>query len=157
MGELKSDICLICSSGGHLAQIKQLIPIVEKYNFFFVTEKNISTKDLCIKYKTYYLRQQERKNIFFIFNLIYNTIKSLIILLRERPKIIISTGAGVVIPMCVFGHFLGSRIVFIESFAKINTPTITGRIVYKICDKFYIQWHDLKKYYPKAEYRGTIY
>ena len=49
------------------------------------------------------------------------------------------------------------KIIFIETFAKINTPSLTGRAVYPIADVFYIQWPELKSYYPKARYVGKLY
>jgi len=150
-------ICLISSSGGHLSQLKQIIPVVSEDDFFIITEKNESTLDLSGKYPTYYLKQQDRRNKFIILILIYNVVKSLFILLKSRPKYIITTGAGVVIPVCLLGKLMRSKILFIESFAKVNTPTLTGRLIYKFADEFYIQWPNLKKYYPKAKYRGTIY
>ena len=49
------------------------------------------------------------------------------------------------------------KVIYIESFAKINSPTITGRIIYKFADDFYVQWEEMKKFYPKAHYDGEIY
>jgi beta-1,4-N-acetylglucosaminyltransferase len=150
-------ICLVSSAGGHLAQIKQLIPIVEKYDYFIVTEKNRSTNSLNNNFKVYYLLQQERKNIRFLFVFALNILLSLFYLVKQRPDVIVSTGAGATIPLCLFGKLFGKKIIFIESFAKIKTPTLTGKLIYKIADKFYVQWEEMLKHYPKAEYRGKIY
>ncbi|MCL1631171.1 O-antigen ligase family protein [Sporolactobacillus sp. CPB3-1] len=153
----KTDICLISSSGGHLEQLKRLLPIVKEYSHTIITEKNTSTSNMNNFYEVNYLIQQDRKKTLFILVYLINFLISAVFYLRFRPKIIISTGAGVVIPFCLIGKLFGSKIIFIESFAKVNSPTITGRIVYKFADQFYIQWTDLKKCYPKGIYRGTIY
>jgi beta-1,4-N-acetylglucosaminyltransferase len=153
----KKKICLISSTGGHLSQLRQLLPIVKDEDFYFITEKHTSTTALKEKYNSYYLKQQERKNINFSFVFLYNILYSFWILIKERPTLIISTGAGAVLPTCLLGKLLGTKIIFIESFAKIDTPTITGKIIYKFADRFYIQWEDLKKHYPKAIYKGAIY
>lgn len=150
-------VCFTCSSGGHLAQMKQLFSFNKKYTTFLVTEQNDTTKTMNKTIKTYYLKQQERKNISIFYKLIINFMKSLSIILKEKPNVIISTGAGATIPLMMLGKLFGSKIIFIESFAKINTPTITGRIIYRIADQFYIQWPELKKHYPKALYRGKLY
>jgi UDP-N-acetylglucosamine:LPS N-acetylglucosamine transferase len=150
-------ICLISSSGGHLAQLKQLLPIAKEHEFFIVTEKNKSTASLEKNFKTYYLNQQERKNISFFLDFSSNILKSISIVIKEKPDVIISTGAGAVIPLCFFGKLFNAKVIFIESFAKINSPTITGRIIYKFADRFYIQWEELREYYPKAKYKGVIY
>ncbi|WP_285872054.1 PssD/Cps14F family polysaccharide biosynthesis glycosyltransferase [Metabacillus litoralis] len=150
-------VCLVSSTGGHLMELQKIIPGVKKHQFFFVTEKSEMSKDLKDKYKVYYLVQQERKNIQFITNVITNLFKSLYILIKENPKVIISTGAGAVFPICLFGKLTGKKIVYVESFAKVNSPSLTGKLVYKFADEFYIQWESLQEFYPKAKYRGSLY
>lgn len=152
---MNNRVMLISSAGGHFAQLKQLIPSVSSQEYCIVTEKNLSTSnDKSIKY---FLYQQDRKNKFFIFIMLANILKSIVIVIRERPKFIITTGAGAVLPVCVLGKLLNSKIIFIESFAKINTPTITGKIIYHFADRFYVQWEEMLKHYPNAIYKGTIY
>ncbi|RYL98448.1 glycosyltransferase [Sporolactobacillus sp. THM7-7] len=153
----RQKICLISSSGGHLSQIKRLIPVANPFSFALITEKNTTTADLKEKYETYYLKQQDRKTKWLPILLFINSLLSLYYFLKIRPKVIITTGAGAVIPFCLVGKLLGAKIVFIESFAKVNTPTMTGKLIYKIANQFYVQWPELKKYYPNSNYRGTIY
>ena len=73
------------------------------------------------------------------------------------PDIIISTGALSTIPMCLLGKVFRKKIIFIESFAKVNSPTLTGKLIYKIADQFYVQWEEMLDIYPKAIYKGGIY
>jgi UDP-N-acetylglucosamine:LPS N-acetylglucosamine transferase len=85
-----------------------------------------------------------------IFRTIKNAYESLIILWKERPEVIISTGADVTVPTIIFGKvFFGAKVIFIESAGDL-TPTLTGRIVYRFTDLFIIQWAEQFKYYPKA-------
>lgn len=153
----QTRLCLASSAGGHFMQVKQLFKIAEKYNWFLVTEKNDSSKELKNKYKTFYLVQQERKKADVIVKLAINIIKSFIIVLIKRPEVIISTGAGATYFICLFTKIFGGKVIFIESFAKIKTPTITGQKVYKFADMFYVQWEEMLQYYPKAQYKGGIY
>ena len=81
----------------------------------------------------------------------------MLILLIEKPDVVITTGALSVIPLCVLSKVFKKKLIFIESFAKISSPTLTGKFLYKFADEFYIQWEELKKYYPKAIYKGGIY
>lgn len=150
-------LCLCSSAGGHFMQLKQLLKMSEKYNTFILTEKNEISKGYSRKYKVRYLTQQERKNILFLFEFIYNLIKAIYIGIVYNPDLIISTGAGATTFVCLVVKLLGGKVIYIESFAKINSPTITGRIVYKFADDFYIQWEEMKKFYPKAHYDGEIY
>lgn len=149
-------ICFIASTGGHLDQLMMLRPIMDKYSSFVVTEK---TKYKAIKNinKVYYLFQVNRYEIIWIFKLLLNAIISMYIFIIERPDVVISTGALATIPMCILAKIFRKKIIFIESFAKISSPTLTGKLIYKFADEFYVQWEEMLNIYPKAIYKGGIY
>lgn len=149
-------ICFTASSGGHFEQLMMLKPLMDKYDSFIVTEK---TGYSVIKddRKVYYLNQVNRQEKTFIFKMITNTFKSFKIFLREKPDVIISTGALATIPMCIFAKVLKKKIIFIESFAKVTSPTLTGKLIYKFADQFYVQWEQMKEHYPEAICEGGIY
>ena len=149
-------ICFIASSGGHFEQLMMLKPLMKKYDSLIVTEKtNYSVSNS--EFNTYYLHQVNRREKSFIFRMIGNSLKTLKILISERPDVVISTGALATIPMCLFGKIFGKKIIFIESFAKVNSQTLTGKLVYKFADQFYVQWDEMKKFYPNAICKGGIY
>ena len=86
-----------------------------------------------------------------------NAFQSLYHILRERPEVIISTGAGMAIPTMLLGKFLlGSKIIYVESAAAVIEPSRTGQFMYKYADLFLIQWDSLKTFYPKAKYVGVL-
>lgn len=149
-------ICFIASSGGHFEQLMMLKPLINKYDSFIVTEK---TGYSVIKddRKIYYLNQVNRHERTFVFNMITNALKSFKIFLREKPDVIISTGALATIPMCIFAKVLKKKVIFIESFAKVTSPTLTGKLIYKFADQFYVQWEQMKEHYPDAICKGGIY
>ena len=148
-------ICFISSSGGHFEQLMMLRPLMEKYNGFVVTEKTKYTfKDDYIKY---FLNQVNRKEKTWILKMVKNFNISLKIFLKEKPDFIISTGVLATIPMCIIAKIFRKKIIYIESFAKIHDSTLTGNLLYKFSDKFYVQWEDLLQIYPKATFKGGIY
>lgn len=149
-------ICFIASTGGHLDQLMMLRSIMDKYSSFVVTER---TKYKAIKNinKVYYLFQVNRHEIIWIFKLLLNAIISMYIFIMERPDVVISTGALSTIPMCILAKAFRKKIIFIESFAKISSPTLTGKLIYKFADEFYVQWEEMLNIYPKAIYKGGIY
>lgn len=154
---MKKKICLISSSGGHFEQLLCLKPLNENFNIFFVTEKTKYNKnDKKIKY---FVKQVNRKEILFIPNMIMIFFKSLYIYIKEKPDVIISTGVLSTIPMLFIGYFFKKKIIYIESFAKINSPTMTGKLIYKkkIANQFYVQWKTMLEFYPDAIYKGGIY
>ncbi len=154
---MKKKICLISSSGGHFEQLLCLKPLSENFNVFFVTEKTKYNKsDKKIKY---FVKQVNRKEVLFIPNMIMVFFKSLYIYIKEKPDVIISTGVLSTIPMLFIGHFFKKKVIYIESFAKINSPTMTGKLIYKkkIANQFYVQWKSMLEFYPDAIYKGGIY
>ena len=149
-------ICFTASTGGHFEQLMMLKPLMDKYDSFIITEKSGYSviKD---NRKIYYLKQVNRQEKKFIFKMIVNLFISLKIFINEKPDIVISTGALATIPICVLSKIFRKKVIFIESFAKVTSPTLTGKLVYKFSDQFYIQWEQMKEYYPDAIYKGGIY
>lgn len=151
-------ILLISSIGGHLTQLLQLEPLFKEYDYHLVTEKSEITLNLKGKHPISYLVYGARNYpLRYAFKFSYNIAKSFYIFLRERPDIVITTGVHTAVPMCYIAKLFGKKVVFIESFAKSSSPTLSGRMVYPIADLFIVQWESMKKVYPKAVYGGTIY
>jgi UDP-N-acetylglucosamine:LPS N-acetylglucosamine transferase len=154
----RKKVLFISSLGGHLTQLLQLKPLFEEYDYHIVTEKSIITEDLSKQYRMSFLMYGARNYPFkYIFKLSYNFLTSLYYFLRERPDVIVTTGAHTAVPICYIAKLFGKKVVFIESFAKTSTPTISGKMVYPIADLFIVQWQSMKKHYPKAVYGGSIY
>lgn len=153
---MKKKICFAASSGGHFEQILMLQPLMEKYESIIVTEKT-SYKTSVKGSKMYYLHQVNRKEFLFPLLMLLNTFKTLGIVIKERPKVVITTGVLAMIPICLMVKLFGGKLIYIESFAKVTSPTETGKFLYKFADQFYVQWESMKEFYPNAIYLGGIY
>lgn len=142
-------ICLTSSAGGHLNQLLKLLPVVGK-DIFFITSARHMKKTLG-GYKIYYMQDPGRKSWKFLVD----AVRSFSILLKERPTAVITTGAGIAVPTCLIAKiFFGSKIIFIESLSRVESPSMTGKTLYPIADLFIVQWKSLLKFYTKAVY-GT--
>jgi beta-1,4-N-acetylglucosaminyltransferase len=76
---------------------------------------------------------------------------------RERPDVILSTGAGVVISFAIVSRlFFRTRIIFVETLTRVGRPSLTGRIMYFLAHDFFYQWESLRKYFPKGIYGGLV-
>ena len=89
--------------------------------------------------------------------LIKNTFLAIKVLRKEKPDLIISSGAAVAVPFFYLGKLFGAKLVYIEVFDRIDKSTMTGKMVYPITDKFIVQWEEMKKVYPKAVNLGSIF
>jgi len=143
-------ICLLCSHGGHLAEMLHLQEAFEGHETFFITYDSVRTRELERKYL---LRNIGENPLLMAraFVSIYG------ILRKEKPKLIISTGAEIAIPAFYLAKLFRIKTIFIESWTRVIQPTGTGRIVYPVSDVFLVQWERLlTKYGKKAKYEGAI-
>lgn len=147
-------IALVGSSGGHLTHLKLLKNFWENNDRFWVTFDKQDAQNI--------LKNERRYNAFFptnrnIKNLILNTFLAFKILSKERPDLIISSGAAVAVPFFYIGKLFGCKTIYIEVFDRVDKPTLTGRLVYPVTDRFIVQWPEMKKVYPKSIDLGGIF
>lgn len=152
----KLKIVFAASSGGHFEQLLMLKPLMEKYESILVTEKTgYGAGKLDVK--TYYVKQINRKELLFIPKIIANSFKSLGIIIKEKPDVMITTGVLATIPLALLMKLFKKKLIYIESFAKVTSKTLSGKLLYKYADRFYVQWEEMLKLYPNAIYKGGIY
>lgn len=147
-------VCLVGSSGGHLTHLWMLRPFWENKERFWVTFPKEDANSLLegeTLYPCYYPTNRNIKN------LIRNTWVAWKVLRKERPDLIISSGAAVAVPFFYLGKLMGKKLIYIEVFDRIDKPTLTGRMVYPITDTFIVQWEEMKQVYPKAVNLGSIF
>jgi UDP-N-acetylglucosamine:LPS N-acetylglucosamine transferase len=150
-------ICFAASTGGHYEQLLMLRPLMDQYNSFLITEKtNYRIEEMDHK-KTYYLKQVNRTEWAFPIYLLMNIVKSFHLFRKEKPDFVITTGVLSMIPISIIAKLYRKKLIYIESFSKISSPTLTGKFLYRFADQFYVQWKELLEFFPKAIYKGGIY
>lgn len=143
-----------------MSELLQLEPLFAEYDSYIVTEKTKSNMGLLDKYpnKVMYLVYGTKSHLFsYLFKFLYNIVKSLVILLKVRPDVVVTTGTHTAVPMCYMAKLLGKKVIFIETFANRKTKTKSGSMVYPIADVFIVQWESMLELYPKAVFGGWIY
>lgn len=147
-------MCLVGSSGGHLTHLYMLKPFWKNKKRFWVTFDKEDARSLLNGEKVYPCYYPTNRNI---KNLIRNTVVAWKVLHKEKPDLIISSGAAVSVPFFYLGKLFGSKLIYIEVFDRIDKPTLSGRLVYPIVDKFIVQWEEQKEVYKKAINLGSIF
>lgn len=147
-------VCLVGSSGGHLTHLYMLKPFWSECDRFWVTFDKEDARSLLKGEKVYPCYYPTNRNL---KNLIKNTFLAFKVLKRENPDIVVSCGAAVAVPFFYLAKLKGKKIIYIEVYDRVDKPTITGRLVYPIVDKFIVQWEEQKKVYPKAINLGSIF
>ena len=147
-------VCLVGSSGGHLTHLYMLKPFWENKERFWVTFDKADAQSLLEGEKMYPCYFPTNRNI---KNLIKNTFLAIKVLRKEKPNLIISSGAAVAVPFFWLGKLFGAKTIYIEVFDRIDKPTLTGKLVYPVTDKFIVQWDEMKEVYKKSENLGSIF
>lgn len=147
-------VCLVGSSGGHLTHLYMLKPFWENKERFWVTFDKEDANSLLRDEKMYSCYYPTNRSI---KGLVKNTRLAWNILRKEKPDLIISTGAAVAVPFFYLGKLLGVKTIYIEVFDRIDHSTLSGKMVYPVTDKFIVQWEEMRKVYPKAVNLGSIF
>lgn len=147
-------ICLVGSSGGHLTHLYMLKPFWQDKERCWVTFDKDDAKSLLQGETVYPCHYPTNRNL---KNLIRNTAVAWKVLRKEKPDLIISSGAAVAVPFFYLGKLFGMKTAYIEVFDRINASTLTGRLVYPVTDLFVVQWDEMMKVYPKAINLGSIF
>lgn len=154
MNDKELKVCLVGSSGGHLAHLYMLKPFWKNKNRFWVTFDKEDAKSLLENekvYPCYYPTNRSIKALIKNLKVAYKVLK------KEKPDLIISSGAAVAVPFFYIGKIMGAKLIYIEVFDRLDKPTMTGRMVYPITDKFIVQWEEQRKVYKKAINLGSIF
>ena len=152
----KLKICFAASSGGHLNEVMALKALGDDYDSILITEKT-KYKPGAWQKKIYTVPAVNRSNkLICLLKLCIISCIALFVLCKEKPDMLISTGALMTCPVCLLAKIMGKKFVFIESIARIYSGSATGLWAYKRADLFLVQWESLKKIYPKAVYTGRL-
>jgi len=150
-------LCLAASGGGHVRQLLDLKGVWSRFDYFFLTEDTALGRSLQEQHRTYFVPhvawgQVKRGNPFTIaWRALQSIWGSAATILRERPDVIISTGAGAVYFAVVWARLFGARVIVIESFARFDKPSLFGRLAAPIAHEMIVQSPKLTAFYPKAK------
>ena len=153
-GRLK--IALAASGGGHLRQLLDLEPAWGAHDVFFVSEDTALARSVARKHPVQFvphfaLGQAKLGNpLTMMASGLRNFIRSAAIVWRERPNVIVSTGAGAVFFAVAWGRLLGSKVVAIESFARFNSPSVFGKLAAPLAHHKVVQSRALAAIWPDA-------
>lgn len=152
-------LCLTANSGGHLNQLLQLKYFFKKYDYFFITDKNAFSEELAKTENVYFIDKFVFKEILLkkqFLKPIKNLFQSIFIFVKEKPDLIITTGAGT-----AFGPWLMGKVfkktIFIESIARTNEPSTFGKRFGSKSSKVLVQWEMMLYHYKDAICTGIIF
>ena len=155
MDERPLKICLAASAGGHLTQLLRLEEAWRGHDVFFVTTGNMVAAQLGERFdaRAYVVGESNRQHPLRMLRVLARCVG---VIVRERPDVVVSTGAAHGALLCCLGKLVGARIVWVDSIANVHRPSLSGRIVLRLSDLFLAQWRDVAEGDPRIEYLGEL-
>jgi UDP-N-acetylglucosamine:LPS N-acetylglucosamine transferase len=152
--KMPADVLLVCSSGGHLQQLLALRDAWGAYSHAWVTFDKSDARSLLDGERVVFAHWPTNRSI---KNLVRNLFVARRTLRDVRPRVVLTTGAGVAVPFAWLARLRGTPVVYVESFTRIESPSLTCRLVAPIADRVYAQWPELVEAVPKARYAGNVF
>lgn len=149
----KPRVCLVASAGGHLSQLLRLADTWKGYEAVYVTTTEVMQNELSKDGKVYIVGECNRQHPLRVIKVLLWCIWAV---LKERPDVVISTGAAVGCIVCFLGKLLGAKVVWLDSITNVERISLSGRMVRYIADLFLVQWSELAQRYKNVEYVGAI-
>lgn len=141
-------LLLVCSTGGHFNAMQQLQSFWQHHDRVWVTFRTEATEAALYDERIYWAFSPTNRNL---PNLIRNFGLAWKVLSRERPQIVLSTGAGVAVPFLILGKLMGCQTAFVESITRTRRVSMSARLSLPFLDVVYVYWRQLQVKYPKAE------
>jgi UDP-N-acetylglucosamine:LPS N-acetylglucosamine transferase len=150
---MKMKICIVASAGGHLTELLSLEEVWEEKDHFLITTEHFITQSFEKNFKSYIVSWSNRNHLLLFFKMMIQCVK---IIIKERPTIILSTGAAVGCVTCLIGKLLGTKIIWIDTLCYIEKVSLSGKIIRPFSDLFLVQWPDLEDKKKGIQYLGSI-
>jgi UDP-N-acetylglucosamine:LPS N-acetylglucosamine transferase len=146
-------ICIVASAGGHLTQLLSLRSVWEGHEVVCVSTGHMVRDKLEAIGKTYIVGECNREHLILTFGVM---IKCLRIICKEKPNVVLSTGAAPGFLMCLWGKLFGAKVIWLDSIANTEKLSMSGRMVRRFADLILSQWPDAAARYPNVEYAGEV-
>jgi beta-1,4-N-acetylglucosaminyltransferase len=145
-------VLIVCSPGGHLQQMLALEHAWEDLERTWVTLAAPDVEHLLDGEEVLTAHGPTNRSL---VNLLRNLPLAWRVLRQKRPDVILSTGAALAVPFFVVGKLLRRRLVYVESLTRIESVSLSGRLVYPLADEFFVQWPQATRR-PRMRYEGTV-
>lgn len=144
---------LVCSAGGHLLQLHLLREAWAGLSHAWVTLDRDDARTLLQGERVFYGHWPTTRNL---GNLFRNLLLAFRLARELRPKAIVTTGAAVAVPFAWVGRLYGARVVYVESLTRVDSPSLSCRLVRPVASRLYVQWPQLAGALPSSRYVGSV-
>ena len=154
-----TELLLVCSTGGHLLQLVALREVWEDRSRVWVTFDKSDARSLLATERV--IHADGPTNWTFGVRAAANHLRNLALAIRlvrrERPRLVLTTGAGLAVPFALVARLGGARVVYVESLTRVEAPSLACRLIRPFAARVYVQWPELAPRLPGARYVGNVF
>jgi beta-1,4-N-acetylglucosaminyltransferase len=150
------DALLVCTAGGHLLQLWTLREAWAGCRSAWVVASHggSDVESLLADERVHLAHSPANRSV---KNLVRNLLLANRLLRRLRPKVVLTTGAAVAVPFAWVARLRRVPVVYVESLARAERPSLSCRLVAPVADRVYVQWPELQATLPRSRYAGTVF
>jgi len=150
----RADVLLVCSTGGHLLQLVALRDAWQPYTRTWVTFDKSDARSLLADERVHFAYGPTNRSV---KNMLRNLVVAWRLIGELRPEVMLTTGAGVAVPFAWIARLRGATVVYVESLARIDGPSLTYRLIAPVAKRRYVQWPELAAALHGAQYAGNVF
>lgn len=147
-------LMLVCSSGGHLLQMLSLHGAWGDQERVWITFDKADARSLLAEERVEYAFGPTNRNL---GNLFRNARLAWRLVRRERPRALLTTGAGVAVPFAWTARLLRIPVIYVESFTRIEGLSLSGRMIAPVAQRMYVQWPELAATSSRLHFAGNVF
>lgn len=148
------DVLLVCSPGGHALQLHALAGAWANRTRAWVTLDKPDVRSLLAGEDVVYAYGPTNRSI---VNLVRNLLLAIRVIRRYRPAAIVTTGAGLAVPLAWIGRLAGARVVYVETVTRFDSVSLACRLVRPVASRIYVQWEDLVPLVRGSRFAGAVF
>jgi len=158
----KIKLLVVLGDGGHTAEIVRLVELLGPdydYTYLMTTVDQISQSKITVEGPVHYItrpRAKDEKLWGVVRHLGYSLWQAIWLLYRIRPQVVLGSGPAVMVPVALFNKLIGGKIIFVETGSRITELSLTGKIMLKMADLYFVQWEQLQQRYPQTIFAGRL-
>jgi UDP-N-acetylglucosamine:LPS N-acetylglucosamine transferase len=152
-GPAAAKVLAVSSSGGHWVQLQRLVPAFDDCDVIFATTEPGYAVEIAPR-RLHVVRDATRWDRFGSLVLLFQMAR---LVVRERPDVVITTGAA---PGCfavIFGRLFGARTIWVDSIANVERMSLSGRLVRPFTGLWLTQWPELAEGKDAPSYAGAVF
>jgi beta-1,4-N-acetylglucosaminyltransferase len=155
-------VLVVASGGGHVDQAVAVLPCLHGAHIELATYAGVvapTAEDIAVKKLHRMFLWGEVIGLKLAFSLCVNFVQFLILLVRNRPDVILSTGSEMAIPAFLIGRCMpGTVLIHLETAIRVHDLSLSGKVLLRLSDYFFVQWPGLEeKYKGEVRYIGRIF